>query len=285
MSDLSELFARERETERYEVFALRYARITDRRIHENFVRRDMHDGPMPLDFYVWIARSPQRMVLIDTGFGRRAATERGRPLDIDPVEALRRIGVEPETLTDVILTHLHYDHAGNISRFPKARIHVQDTEVEFATGRCMCHAAMRYPYDVEDVIDMVRCTFEGRARFHRGVAYPLPGISVHPLPGHTRGMQGVRIDTARGPILLASDCSHYYANFLRDAPFVISVDVAQTLESYERMFALVESVEHIIPGHDPRIAELFPRREIAGVELFALHEAPVDFSVERLATL
>ena len=147
------------EDDLYEIYQLTYAHDPGRRVHDNFILRDMHDGPMPVDFNLWILRNAHRIILVDTGFSPRAAAERKRPLDIDPVEALARIGVDPDTVEDVVITHLHFDHAGNLDRFGKARFHIQDAEVAFATGRCMCDAFIRRPFDVEDVVTLVRHTY------------------------------------------------------------------------------------------------------------------------------
>jgi glyoxylase-like metal-dependent hydrolase (beta-lactamase superfamily II) len=259
----------------YHIYSLCYARLPERRMHENFMMaQDLHDGPMPLDYNVWIVRNAYRTLLVDTGFGPRAAAERGRPLEIDPMEALARIGIPLVGVTDVILTHMHYDHAGNLDRLPRARLHVQDKEVAFATGRCMCHAALRFPYDVEDVVNLVRCTYAERVRHHDGTSHPFPGISLHSLPGHSRGLQGVLVRTPRGAVLLASDASHFYANFARRAPFWLTVDAADTLRSHEAMLQLVKGVEFIIPGHDPRVRALYPSIVVEGVELTVLHADP-----------
>jgi glyoxylase-like metal-dependent hydrolase (beta-lactamase superfamily II) len=266
----------------YQVYAMCYARAPGRRVHENFMVRDMHDGPMPLDFNVWILRNDHRAVLVDTGFGHRAAGERKWPLDIDPIEALAQLGIDPNSIDDVVITHLHFDHAGNLDRFAKARFHVQDAEVAFATGRCMCEAHLRRPFDIEDVVTLVRHTYAERVHFHDGDANILPGISVHALHGHSQGLQGVRVMTARGPILLASDASHFYANFLQRAPFALTVDAAATLRSYARMMELGGSVERIIPGHDPKVRDLYPVHTIRGIKLTALHEAPKPHDIAAL---
>lgn len=269
----------------YQVFALRYGSVPERRVHENFLRRDMHDGPMPMDFYVWVVRNQHRTILVDTGFSARAAAERHRPLDLDPVETLGRIGVDPDALEDVILTHLHFDHAGNLDRFAKARFHVQEAEAAFATGRCMCERHLRWPFDVEDIVTFVRHTFAERVRFHNGDADLFPGISVHVVPGHTAGMQAVRVKTERGPVVLASDASHLYANVLRASPFSLTVDAIATLRSYERLMELAGSYTHVIPGHDPKVRELYPKHVCGGVELSALHELPREHEPEELTRL
>jgi glyoxylase-like metal-dependent hydrolase (beta-lactamase superfamily II) len=269
----------------YQVYSLCFARAPERRIHDNFLRRDMHDGPMPLDFNLWIVRNTHRTVLVDTGFGQRAANERGRPLDFDPVDALVRLGIAPDQVEDIILTHLHFDHAGNIERFGKARFHIQDSEVAFATGRCMCEPHLRFPFDVEDVVTLVRHTFASRVVFHDGDAAPFPGISLHAVPGHTSGIQAVRVMTRRGPVVLASDASHFYANYLRRGPFPVTVDAIATLRSYDRLRELAGSIDRIVPGHDPKVRALYPIHEFGGISLAALHEDPLPHDAAALAAL
>jgi glyoxylase-like metal-dependent hydrolase (beta-lactamase superfamily II) len=259
----------------YHVYALRFATL-ERNVRENFLITDLHDGPMPLDYFVWIVHGASRTILVDTGFGDAAATRRGRHRIVDPIDALRRLGIAPDDIDDVIISHLHYDHAGNLGGFGKARFHIQDKEVAYATGRCMCERFLRFPFDVEDIVAFVRHTYAERVCFHDGDANPLPGISLHLLPGHTAGIQAVRVNTPRGPVVLASDVSHYYANFLRRSPFQLTVDAAETLRSYEGLLALADGkVEHIIPGHDPWVRRLYPGCEHGGIQLSALHEPPM----------
>ena len=267
----------------YQVYSLCYAKAPTRRVHENFMRRDMHDGPMPVDFNLWIVHNAHRTVLVDTGFGERATRERGRPLDVHPIQALERLGIDPDAIEDIVITHLHYDHAGNMERFAKARFHVQDAEVAFATGRCMCERHLRSAFDVEDVVTLVRHTYAERVRFHEGNAAPLPGISLHVLPGHTAGTQAVRVMTQRGPVVLASDVSHYYANLLRRAPFAGTVDAMATLRSYDGLMEIAGGIERIVPGHDPKVRALYPRYDFGGIELVALHEDPKRHDIEALS--
>jgi glyoxylase-like metal-dependent hydrolase (beta-lactamase superfamily II) len=258
----------------WELFAVRFASIGDRRVHDNFIVRDMHDGPMPLDFYFWFARNRHRTVLIDTGFAQSSAQKRGRALEYAPHELLRKVGIAPESIEDIVLTHLHYDHAGGLANFPNARYHVQDKEVAFATGRSMCHVHLRSAFDVHDVHAVMSCLYEDRLVFHNGDEQLFEGLSLHLLPGHSNGLQGVRVQTKRGAVLLASDASHYYANFLENRPYVLSVNLPETLDTYRRLHALVDRPDQIVPGHDPRLRMIYPHSEINGVQLFLLHEQP-----------
>ncbi|MFW7343746.1 N-acyl homoserine lactonase family protein [Pollutimonas sp. H1-120] len=244
----------------YEVFALRYAHMPRVR-RDNFIGGDPHDGPMPMDFFVWLLRAPERLILVDTGFNADTAKKRNRDLLRCPIGALERIGARPEDVSDVIITHLHYDHAGNLDRLPHARFHIQDAEVEYATGRCMCFEPMRHAYSVDDVVTLVRNVYEDRVVFHDGNADLAPGVSLLKIGGHTKGLQAVRVHTRRGWLVLASDASHYYENMERQRPFPIVHNVADMLSGYARLESAAASPEHIIPGHDPMVMARYPAHE------------------------
>lgn len=268
----------------YDIYQMCFAISRGRQVHDNFMLRDMHDGPMPLDYNVWIVRNAHRTVLVDTGFGPRAAAERGRPLDFDPVDGLRRIGVDPDALDDIVISHLHFDHAGTIERFGRARFHIQDDEVSHATGRCVCDPVMRFPFDIEDIATLIRRIYADRVVFHDGDdADFFPGLTLHAFPGHSARVMAVRVVTRRGPVLLASDATHYYANVLNGKPFTYTLDMAQTLDSYRRLMALAGRPDRLIPGHDPKVRRLFPAITVNGIELLALHEDPRPYDAADLA--
>lgn len=270
----------------YEIWQLRYAHNDARRSTDNFMTRDPHDTPMPIDYHVWILRNAHRVILVDTGFTPRQADIRGRKLDFELLDGLARLGVDPDALEHVIVTHLHYDHAGNIGSFRKAHFHVQDAEVGYVTGRCMCDHHLRWPFDVEDVVALVRNTYADRVTFHDGEGHPFPGVSLHCLPGHSKGIQAVRVNTARGPVILASDVSHYYANFTRMAPFYITISVPETLESYRRLMDMAGGdIQRIIPGHDPKVKRLYPNHTFGGMTVVALHEQPKPHTVADMQRL
>lgn len=239
------------------IYAVRYGHL-DRLSHHNFLGGDDHAQPMPLDYFVWVIRCGERTIVVDTGFDAAAAAQRGRKL-LRPVAAgLAAIGVEAAEVQEVVITHMHYDHAGNVPLFAKARFHLQDAEMAYCTGRAMTHPHLSGPFAAENVVDMVRRVFDGRVVFHAGDAELCPGVSLHHLPGHTLGLQAVRVQTDRGPVLLASDALHFWANLTRQTPFPIVADVAAYLEALRRLRTLAPSLDHIIPGHDPAVLVRFP---------------------------
>src|SRR5215475_16046676 len=124
--------------------------------------------------------------------------KRGRKVDRLPAAALELIGLSANRIEQLIVTHMHYDHAGTLSAFPAARFHLQAAEMAYATGPCMCHAHLRYPFTADHVCEMVRHVYSGRVEFHDGDAEIAPGVSVHKIGGHSRGLQCVRVMTASG---------------------------------------------------------------------------------------
>jgi glyoxylase-like metal-dependent hydrolase (beta-lactamase superfamily II) len=241
----------------WRVYALRYARH-DRKASENFLGGDPHDGPMPIDYYIWAVVSDTKTFVIDTGFDEAAAARRGRKLLHSPGEGLKAIGIDPAKVEDVIITHMHYDHCGNHAMFPNARYHLQDREMVFCTGRYMTHEGTRHPFDVDEVVAMVRRVYANRVVFHDGDDEIASGVTLHRVGGHSMGLQMVRVNTRRGWVVLASDASHYYAHMETGRLFPITYNIGEVLEGYRRAYALASSRDHVIPGHDPLVLDRYP---------------------------
>ena len=259
----------------WEVFALRYARHAERTGADNFLRPgDLHDQPMPLDYFIWVLRADDRLIVVDTGFSEETAAKRGRKIMTPVGETLRRFGVDAAHVEDVVITHLHYDHAGNLDLFPKARCHLQDREMSYATGRHMCTACLSYAFDVEDVVRMVRAVYADRVTFHNGDAEIAEGVSLHHVGGHSDGLQMVRVVTARGPVVLASDAAHYYANMETGNPFPIAYDIGAMIQGWRRARELAGAPERVVPGHDPRVRDIYPAVDGSGGEVVMLHLPP-----------
>lgn len=244
-------------TETFEIYAIKYAQH-ERRARENFIGGDIHDGPMAMDYFVWVIRNSSRTIVVDTGFDQAMADKRVRRI-VHPVEdGLAKIGVESEAVEDVVLTHLHYDHAGNHHLFPNARFHVQEREMSFCTGRCMCHSELNHPYAVEDVKVMIDRLFAGRLIFRDPEDELCPGITLHRVGGHSDGLQILRVRTKRGWVVLASDAAHYFDNLDLRLAYPVVYNVGDMLDGYARVHELAESRDHVIPGHDPKVIAQYP---------------------------
>ena len=255
----------------YAVYAVLYAERDARRsqhFHPDFppdaddAHDDAHDdrhedAAMPMAYYVWAIVGPDATWVVDTGFTLDDADRRGRRLLRTADEALALIGVDAVSASDVVITHLHYDHVGGFGQFPAARFHVQDREVAFATGRHMTTHEQRRAYTPQHVADVVLAVHADRVVFHDGDAELAPGLTVHHVGGHTDGLQVVRVRTDVGWVVLASDAAHYYENLEARRPFPIVFDVDAMLAGFDRVIALAGPDGTWVPGHDPDVLRRF----------------------------
>ncbi len=251
------------ETPDYNVYAVKYA-TRDARSGEHFHGHDLHDVPMPMDYFVWAAVSAEHTVVVDGGFTAEVAARRGRKHLRCPTEGLEALDIDCARVPYVILTHLHYDHVGNLEKFPEATFVVQEAEMAFWTGRYAGRDHFRTIVEVDDVVHLVRENFEGRLRFVAGSEEIVPGIEVHWAGGHSSGLQVVRVKTAQGSVVLASDATHFYANIEEDRPYSIVSDLPRMYGAFDLVSTLADSPAHVVPGHDPLVLE---RYRAAGKEL------------------
>lgn len=245
-------------TETYEILAVKYGEFAARKRFESFIGADDHDGPHPIAYYVWVVRNANRTLLVDCGFEETEGTKRGRKIIHTPAKALETLGIPAASIGQLIVSHMHYDHAGTLGDFPKARFHLQAAEMAYATGPCMCHNFLRYPFAADHVCEMVRHIYSGRVQFHDGDGEIAPGITVHKIGGHSRGLQCARVMTAGGPVVLASDSSHYYENFEQGKVFPITNDITDVLAGYGTLKALAGTPRRVVPGHDPLVLQRYP---------------------------
>ena len=243
----------------WEVHAVKYADRNGRTRKDSFIMDDDHAAPHPMDYFMWVLRRGDEVILVDTGYDDDEAAARGRPIRTAPDAALAPLGIRAADIDQVIVTHLHYDHAGGLHLFPNARLHMQAAEMAYATGPCMCHDVLRMPFTAGHVCEAVRRLYTGKVVFHEGDGEIADGVTVHCIGGHSRGLQAVRVRTEAGFLVLASDAAHFYENLTRRKPFPIVVDLEDMLRGFDRLEQLASSPDLIIPGHDPLVRTYFPQ--------------------------
>lgn len=242
----------------WEVYAIKYAQRNARTRKDSFIFDDNHDAPHAMDYFIWVLRRGAETILVDSGYDTAEGTARGRPIGMEPLEALAPLGIAPEAVSELIVTHLHYDHAGGLHLFPNAILHLQSAEMAYATGPCMCHDVLRAPFTAGHICEAIQRLYSGKVCFHDGDAEITDGVSVHRIGGHSRGLQAVRVRTQAGWLVLASDASHFYENLWLRKPFPIVVDLEDMLDGFGRLETLASRRELIVPGHDPLVREVFP---------------------------
>ena len=260
----------------YEIYAIRYARQEQRAEGLTFLGGDPHKMMQGLDFFTYALKGGGRTWVIDAGMTPHQAERMGRRYEFicHPSDALAKIGIDVASEADVILTHAHFDHVGTIGDYKKARFHIQDEEMIHVSGRDMTHAPFRAAYHGEDVKTLIDLVFSDRMVFHDGDVTLAPGLDFLLIGGHARGQAILRVNTARGQVILASDAVHVYEEIDEERPFAIFYDLPGMLEGYRRIKRLAASRDLIVPGHDQRVTRGYPA--VVGLEgqVFRLDRGP-----------
>ena len=256
------LEARAEEPPAYEVYAVRYAKLVD------FPVRALVQGAEPgrkldIAMTLWVLRGPDgRTVLVDAGFYRpQHLREGGRVADYTrPDRALGRLGIKPEEVTDVVVTHMHWDHADGVNLFPKARVWIQKDEYNFYTREARPPGDRDDNKDGDEVSAMVKLNTQGRVRLVDGDAREiLPGVTVYTGGRHTFASQYVGVNTKAGRVVIASDNLYLYENLDKHLPIAQTFDAKANLAAQDRMKQLAASLRLILPGHDPEVFVRFPK--------------------------
>ncbi|MFZ5848853.1 MAG: N-acyl homoserine lactonase family protein [Actinomycetota bacterium] len=241
----------------HEVFAVRYGTLATTRGREFHSRAygDRADEPLEMAYYFWVVMSPSEVVLIDTGFAPAVGTARGRTLVADPVESLGALGISPNDVDKVLVTHFHYDHVGNLARFPRARFFCSRDEYRFWSSALARRPVHRAAVEDSELAYLEDLRAEGRLLLLDRDMPLAQGMQPVWLPGHTAGQLGVVLETAGSRVLVASDAVHFYDEFEGDEVFRIFDDLNAFLTSVDRIrtFEALDLV--VVPGHDPRVAE------------------------------
>ena len=218
------------------------------------------DEAIRVPIVMWAIEGANQRILVDTGSGNpQRALKYHRFLEQSeaqrPDQALSHIGWNPEDVSLVILTHLHWDHCGNNQLFKRARFIVQEDEIRYAPAPLPCH---HVAYETP-AIGSRPLWLETYHQFHiiRGDHLVAPGISTIHLPGHCPGFQGVCVETGDGPYVIAGDCVPLYENWYRKAhenhiPPGVHSDLTECYRSFEKLEKIGAK---ILPGHDIRIFE------------------------------
>ena len=240
----------------YEVFAVRYGELGSRKgdLYYRFESYGEPDGPASLAYYFWVLRNGASTVLVDTGFDSDAAARRGRTCLVPPLDALRALDVDPGDVTAIVVTHLHYDHIGNLHAFPRAELIVPERELEFWTGPFAGRPQFAPHVEADEIAQVQRAADEGRVRLTRGTQEILSGVVAIDVGGHSPGQQVTVVEAVEGDVVLASDAVHLYDELELDRPFAVMHDLEQMYAAYDVLKDLARSRgAEVVPGHDPDV--------------------------------
>jgi glyoxylase-like metal-dependent hydrolase (beta-lactamase superfamily II) len=216
---------------------------------------------MVMDYFFWVARNEHRTVIIDTGFAPAAGAARGRTRVRSIEQALADASVDAQQVAQVVVTHAHYDHIGCLDHFHGAEVLMAEAEYQFWTDPVAKKALFAHASEPAEIDYLRQLRAAGELSPFAGARPAAPGIELIEVGGHTPGQTIVRVQTASGVILLASDAVHYYEEVERDLPFATVVDVAQMYRTYEQLREMQQDAGvQMVAGHDPEVMTRFPER-------------------------
>jgi glyoxylase-like metal-dependent hydrolase (beta-lactamase superfamily II) len=246
----------------YEVLAVRYGTRQTRR-SEVFLHYEIYgepDADIGMDYFFWMVRNPDRVVLVDCGFSHQGGNSRGRTMLCPPVLALSRLGLVPADVGTVIVTHAHYDHIGNLGAFTAAEIVMSRREFGFWTGPLGTRRLFAYAVEAGEIEQLRALSKEGRIRLFSDRLQVAPGIELVEVGGHTPGQLIVLVAVPCGEVVLASDALHYYEEADRDRPFAHVADLGDTYRAFDLLRDLSSPGRRtLVAGHDPEVMTRFPR--------------------------
>lgn len=212
------------------------------------------------NYYLWVLQGENETLLVDCGVAPALAAERNIPGYVNPVEVLRRIGIEANEVKRIIITHINFDHISGIELFPKASFYVQEKEYNFWIKDPI---AKKPPFlkFTDPVGNAHLAKLEGTDRLVllHGEYRLLPGIELLLAPGHSPGLQVVAVNTIRGTAIVGSDCAHLFRNYEEEIPSSFIIDTIAWMKTYERLKSRVSSLDLLFPGHDLKLWTDYPK--------------------------
>ena len=257
---LAVLFAKAESNPRYASYAIRYATLPDFPVAELVSGADPA-RKLDIAMMVWLVRGNGHNILVDSGYSHGHFFTEWKVKDfIKPSDALKPLGLRPEDITDIIITHMHWDHADGVDLFPKARVWIQKDELQYYAGEAWQSKDASGGIDAEDVLTLVKLNTLGKVGLVNGDAQEiLPGITCYTGGRHTYASQYVGVNTSAGTVVLARDNMYLYENLEKHVPIAATLDAASNLRAQDRMKQLAATPELIIPGHDPALLQKFPK--------------------------
>ena len=244
-----------------QVLAVRYGyRVTTRaQSYLNFHMYGEPDADLDIDYFFWVIRDGRGVFLVDTGFAPEAGDRRRRVHFTTPAEALPGLGIAPEDVTAIVITHAHWDHTGNVRQFPNAQVIMTEAEYDFWTSPIADRGQFAAHREPEEIALLRRAREQDRLTLFTGQHTLVSGVELIEVSGHTPGQLIAAVATGNGgTAVLASDALHFYEEVERDRPFAILADLPAMYRAYDTLAQLAaQPGTHLVAGHDPAVRARF----------------------------
>jgi len=248
------------EADKYQVYAVRFATIKNFSAASLIAGGD-RDRRLDIAMTLWVLKGADgRVALVDSGFHRERYFKQFTVADyISPAEAIAPLGLKPADVTDIFLSHMHWDHAGGLDLFPAARVWIQKAEYDYYTGDAWQARNTHGGIDQDDVLEIVRRNMAGKVTLLTGDdETSISGIAFGVGGKHTWASQFVVADTRSGKVVIASDNMYLYENLDEHKAIAQTLDAVSNLRTQDRMRLLAATPRLLVPGHDTAVFSRFP---------------------------
>jgi glyoxylase-like metal-dependent hydrolase (beta-lactamase superfamily II) len=244
----------------YEVYALSYGVYPDFPVSALLAGADK-TRKIDLQMMIWLIKGPGKNILVDTGCYHESVVKgKGIQNLIRASDAIAKLGLSAADITDVIITHMHWDHADGMDLFPNAKIWIQKDEYSYYTGAAWQAGGKSGGIEPDDVLTLVKLNTAHRVSLVDGDDREIiNGIKVYTGGRHTFASQYVSVRTASGTVVIASDNMYLYENLEKHAPIAQTFDAESNLKAQDRMKQIAARPDLIVPGHDPEVFVKFPK--------------------------
>jgi len=248
--------------EKYEVYAVRFASSDTAWPVSMWVDKGPQKDSVNIDFMIWLIKGNGRNILVDAGFLNDIpdAKEFDVVKYVRPDSALLTTGLKAADITDIILSHPHWDHIDGIDLFPNAQLWMQQNDFFYFIGPAWQKGGAHGGFNKREVHKLIDKNLAGKLSLVNGDNQEIiPGIKVFTGSKHTFESQYVLVETGKKKIILASDniWVYYSLEHMLPASAGGTFDPPGYVAAMRRMKTLASDPKYIIPGHDDAIFSKF----------------------------
>lgn len=242
----------------YKIYALKYAGpLTKSGAH--FLWQKNWDKKQNGNFYFWLIKNHDRMIIFDTGVNEKLAKEKNLPNYIKPNDLLSKINIDAKKISDIVISHMHWDHLGGLEFFPNAKFYISKNEFEFWTkNKIVKTDPFKLLSDTKSINYTKKLYKQKKIILINQEKEIFPGIKTIFAPGHSPALMALAIETKKGKAILASDSCYSFDNIKLNWPSDVIFNIKDSVETINKLKSLSDE-KLIFPGHDIKLATKYPK--------------------------